>query len=523
MATILLSAAGFALGASTGGSVLGLSLATIGRAVGAVVGRSIDERLLGSGSAPVETGRVDRFRLTGASEGAPLAQVHGRMRIGGQVIWATRFLESSETSGGGKGGPRQAKTVAYSYSVSLALALCAGEITRVGRVWADGVEIARDDLNMRVYLGSETQLPDPKMEAVEGAGRVPAYRGMAYVVLEDLPLAQFGNRVPQFSFEVFRPSAKATDATAGDLARLIKGVAMIPGTGEYALATTPVFLSREFGEQQSMNVNTASGKTDFAVAIEALDEELPECQSVSLVVSWFGNDLRAGQCTVRPKVEQDTADAAAMPWVVTGLTRGTAQLVPQISDRPVYGGTPADASVIESIVRMRELGKDVMFYPFVLMDQLAGNTLTDPWTGGVGQPPLPWRGRITTVAAPGRVGSTDGTAAAAAEVAAFFGAAQPSDFVRTATGVVYSGPAEWSLRRFILHYANLSVVAGGVKAFCIGSEMRSLTQIRGAGGSFPADCRADLQGGLCCGLVGIFGLSTRRDRRQAVPSGPVVG
>lgn len=95
MATIILSAAGFALGASTGGSVLGLSLATIGRAVGAVVGRSIDERLLGSGSAPVETGRVDRFRLTGASEGAPLAQVHGRMRIGGQVIWATRFLESS--------------------------------------------------------------------------------------------------------------------------------------------------------------------------------------------------------------------------------------------------------------------------------------------------------------------------------------------------------------------------------------------------------------------------------------------
>ena len=486
MATIILSAAGFALGASTGGSILGLSLATIGRAAGAVLGRSIDERLLGSGSAPVETGRVDRFRLTGASEGAPLAQVHGRMRIGGQVIWATRFLESSETSGGGKGGPRQAKTVSYSYSVSLALALCAGEITRVGRVWADGVEVARDSLNMRVYLGSETQLPDPKMEAVEGAGQVPAYRGMAYVVMEDLALAQFGNRVPQFSFEVFRPAAKATDAAAGDLARLIKGVALIPGTGEYALATTPVFLSREYGEQQSMNVNTASGKTDFAVAIEALDEELPECQSVSLVVSWFGNDLRAGQCSVRPKVEQNTADAAAMPWSVAGRGRSAAQLVPRIADRPVYGGTPTDVSVIEAVARMRSLGKDVMFYPFILMDQLAGNTLPDPWTGGLGQPPLPWRGRITTVAAPGRVGSTDGTAAAAAEVATFFGAAQPAHFTRTATGVVYSGPAEWSLRRFILHYANLCVVAGGVKAFCIGSEMRGLTQIRGAGGSFPA-------------------------------------
>ena len=486
MATIILSAAGFALGASTGGSILGLSLATIGRAAGAVIGRSIDERLLGAGSAPVETGRVDRFRLTGASEGAPLGQVHGRMRIGGQVIWATRFLESSETSGGGKGGPRQARTVNYSYSVSLAMALCAGEITRVGRVWADGVEVARDDLNLRVYLGSETQLPDPKMEAVEGAGLVPAYRGLAYVVFEDLQLAGFGNRVPQFSFEVFRPAVQQPDAQAEDLARLIKGVAMIPGTGEYALATTPVYLSREFGEQLAINVNTVAGKTDFAVALEALDEELPNCQSVSMVVSWFGNDLRCGTCSVRPKIEQNEVDGAAMPWAVTGLGRSAAPLVPRISDRPIYGGTPADASVIEAIVAMRAAGKEVVFYPFILMDQLAGNVLPDPWTGGVGQPPLPWRGRITTVAAPGRAGSTDGTAAAAAEVAAFFGNAQPGDFVRTATGVVYAGPAEWSLRRFILHYANLCVVAGGVKAFCIGSEMRGLTQVRAAGGSFPA-------------------------------------
>ena len=486
MATIILSAAGFALGASTGGSVLGLSLATIGRAAGAVLGRSIDERLLGAGSAPVETGRVDRFRVTGASEGAPIAQVHGRMRMAGQVIWATRFQESSETSGGGKGGPRQAKTVAYSYTVSLAVALCEGEITRVGRVWADGVEVARDDLNMRVYLGSEDQLPDPKMEAVEGAGKVPAYRGMAYVVFEDLALAGFGNRVPQFSFEVFRPAAKRPDADAEDMARLIKAVAMIPGTGEYALATTPVFLSPAFGEQVPINVNTASGKTDFAVAFEALDEELPDCQSVSLVVSWFGDDLRCGQCSIRPKVEQNEVDAAAMPWRVTGLTRTTAQLVPRSADRPVYGGTPADASVIEAITRMRGAGKSVMFYPFILMDQLAGNTLPDPWTGAAGQPTLPWRGRITTSVAPGRAGSPDQTAAAAAEVAAFFGVAQPADFVRTATGVTYSGPAEWSLRRFILHYANLCVVAGGVSAFCIGSELRSLTQIRGAAGSFPS-------------------------------------
>src|SRR5205823_4065202 len=40
-------------------------------------------------------------------------------------------------------------------------------------------------------------------------------------------------------------------------------------------------------------------------------------------------------------------------------------------------------------------------------------------------------------------------------------------------------------RRFILHYAHLCVLAGGVEAFCIGSELCGLTQIRAADQQFP--------------------------------------
>jgi len=486
MATIVFSAAGMALGQSIGGSILGLSMATVGRAAGAVLGRSVDQMILGSGTAPVETGKVDRFRLTGASEGGPISQVHGRMRISGQVIWATQFLETSTTSGGGKGTSGSAETVDFAYSVSLAVALCEGEITRVGRIWADGKEVATDDLNMRVYSGTEDQMPDPKMEAVDGAGMIPAYRGMAYVVFEDLSLGRFGNHVPQFSFEVFRPAPARAVAEAEDLAHLIRGVAMIPGTGEYSLATTPVFLSQSYGEQTSTNMNTPSGKTDFLTSLDALTEELPECGSVSLVVSWFGSDLRCDFCTLRPKIEQNETDADEMPWRVSGLSRGQATLVPRIEDRPVYGGTPADAAVIESIRELVASGQDVVFYPFILMDQLAGNGRIDPWTGAPDQPPLPWRGRITTSKAPGQPESPDQTAAATLQVAGFFGMAQPGDFDQTVNGVNYSGPDEWSMRRFILHYANLCAVAGGVSAFCIGSEMRALTQIRGAAGNFPA-------------------------------------
>src|SRR6056297_2761618 len=265
MATIVLSAAGMAAGGAIGGSVLGLSSAVIGRAVGATVGRMIDQRLLGAGSEPVEVGRLDRLRLTGASEGR----------------------EHRERSGGGKGGAPQPATTEYSYSISLAVALCEGEVARVGRVWADGREVAPEDLNMRLHRGTPDQLPDPKIEAVEGAGMAPAYRGTAYVVMEDLPLGQFGNRVPQFNFEVMRPDQASGPGTGID--KTIRAVSMIPGTGEYALATTPVYLDHGFGNRAAANLNAASGRTDFVTSLDALKDELPGCGSAALVVSWFGS------------------------------------------------------------------------------------------------------------------------------------------------------------------------------------------------------------------------------------------
>lgn len=52
-----------------------------------------------------------------------------------------------------------------------------------------------------LYLGTDTQMPDPTMEAVIGEGNVPGYRGLAYMVLTDFDLGVSG-AVPQFSFEV---------------------------------------------------------------------------------------------------------------------------------------------------------------------------------------------------------------------------------------------------------------------------------------------------------------------------------
>jgi hypothetical protein len=519
MATIVLAAAGAAAGGAIGGVAFGIPMAVIGRAIGATIGQALDQRLLGEGAAAVETGRIERFRLTGASEGSPVAQVWGRMRVGGQVIWATRFKETKTTSGGGGGkggrGGSAPQVTTYSYSVSLAVALGQGPTTRIGRVWADGMELDLSAVTMRFYPGDEAQLPDPKIEAVEGAGNAPAYRGIAYAVFEDLELAAFGNRVPQLSFELMRAARPAEPTAPGRPAELIEGVALIPGTGEFALATTPVHYRTGPGAAEPANVNSLRGLTDFEASLEALGEEVPNCNSVVLVVSWFGDDLRCEHCRIEPKVERRDRQERGMPWQVSGLRRASAAEVSREDGRPSYGGTPSDRAVIEAIRALRDAGKRVVYYPFILMDVPPGNGRPDPWSDANDQEAHPWRGRITTAKAPGQVGSTDGTAAAAAEVAAFFGAAGIDDFEpvygaldqssyndifwtivsafggtpsappQRLLGIDYTGPAEWSFRRFVLHQAHLCAAAGGVDAFCIGSEMRALTQIRGADNSFP--------------------------------------
>jgi hypothetical protein len=136
---------------------------------------------------------------------------------------------------------------------------------------------------------------------------------------------------------------------------------------------------------------------------------------------------------------------------VSGITRAAAHVVSQFNGGPAYGGTPSDAGVIRAILDLKARGYAVTMYPFILMDIPQGNALPNPYTGITGQPAYPWRGRITCSPAPDEVGTVDQTSACADQVAAFVGTAAPSDFTVVGGAVIYSGPAEWSFRRFILH------------------------------------------------------------------------
>ncbi|WP_347268795.1 glycoside hydrolase TIM-barrel-like domain-containing protein [Paracoccus sp. (in: a-proteobacteria)] len=487
MATILLGAVGTAIGGGFGGTILGLSGAAIGGMIGSGIGSMVDSWIVSSllPGQRIEGQRMDSLRITSATEGVVIPRLYGRMRIGGNIIWATDFREETNVhrQGGGKGGGQKVTTTEYLYYASFAVALCEGTITGIGRIWADGEIVDLSEATWRWYPGSEAQAPDPFIAAKMGVGNTPAYRGTAYVVFEELPLARFGNRLPQLSFEVFRPLDDADTAEG-----LVPAVTVIPASGEWSYATQIVRKAGD-GDSAAENVNAMAGTADMVVSLDRLEAMVPKVESASLVVSWFGDDLRAGSCTIRPKVEMAQKNTTPA-WSVNGVSRGDALVVSQDDQgRPIYGGTPADFSVLQAIREMRARGLKVTFYPFLMMDVPAGNTLPDPWSdyaAAIGQSVLPWRGRITCSPAAGFAGTVDKTAAAAVQVDAFFGNAQPSDFAVSGDSVTWTGGADWGFRRMILHYAHLCAVAGGVDAFLIGSEMRGLTSIRSGASTYPA-------------------------------------
>jgi hypothetical protein len=157
------------------------------------------------------------------------------------------------------------------------------------------------------------------------------------------------------------------------------------------------------GVYAAENVHVRRDESDWTVSIDELQGLCPNLAWVTLVVAWFGDDLRAGSCTIRPKVDEATKATRGAEWDVAGLTRGTAGTVSQVEGRPAYGGSPSDASVVRAIADLKARGLKVVLAPFVLMDIPAGNALPDP-EGGVGQPAYPWRGLITCDPAPGRRG-----------------------------------------------------------------------------------------------------------------------
>lgn len=171
--------------------------------------------------------RLNDLSVQTSTYGRMIPIPYGTDRIAGNVIWAQRIQEHASEHGG-KGGPT---TTTYSYSCTFAASICAGPISGVSRIWADGLliydcrptntgaTVGFSADSYKIYLGTEDQLPDPTIQAIQGD--TPAYRGQAYIVFNNLQLEKFGNRVPSLTFEYITEALPLTSRQA---------VPMGPGT-----------------------------------------------------------------------------------------------------------------------------------------------------------------------------------------------------------------------------------------------------------------------------------------------------
>jgi hypothetical protein len=212
----VLSVAGAAVGFWLGGP----AGAAWGFSLGGMAGSALFPTDLGTISGP----RLNDLSVQTSTVGAPIPIVYGTYAIAGNLIWSSGIIETvSRKKQGGKGGPTQTVKT-YTYKVNCAVGVCEGEIGGISRIWADAKLIydARPQLpdetsteysarvaanaallaNTEIYLGTDAQLADTTIESFEGLGNVSAFRDLAYVVFSEFQLADYGNRVPNFRFEV---------------------------------------------------------------------------------------------------------------------------------------------------------------------------------------------------------------------------------------------------------------------------------------------------------------------------------
>jgi len=70
---------------------------------------------------------------------------------------------------------------------------------------------------MRHYLGTSSQLPDPTYEASRGVGNTPAYRYRAYTYFEGFATRDFGNRIPSMNALIEEAETRTVASIISDI------------------------------------------------------------------------------------------------------------------------------------------------------------------------------------------------------------------------------------------------------------------------------------------------------------------
>src|SRR5574343_21898 len=181
MARQILPIAGAIIGSAFGAPQLGF-------AIGSIIGNAVDPlKVMGP--------KVGDLQIQTSRDGVPRPIVYGVACVAGNIIDRTN--------------PRIVKKNERAY-LSFAVRICEGPAAGISRVWEHEKlvydvtpgstipnESAKFASKVTFYLGDETQMPDPTLEAFHGVGNTPAYRGTCYAVVKDKDVTDTGGAISQ--------------------------------------------------------------------------------------------------------------------------------------------------------------------------------------------------------------------------------------------------------------------------------------------------------------------------------------
>ncbi len=266
-----MSSAGQILGGVAGG-VVGF-FTPVGPFLGAQIGLSLGG-LIDPGKGPTVNGpTLDDLTIQTSTYGATVPRVYGTVSVVGNVFWLenNRYKATvKKKKSGGKGGAKTT-TRTTTYSATFAVALCKGPIVGIRRLWirADLVyDAGSSDPNTiaasnqaaagwTLYTGTDSQGASPRMQATLGAANTPAWRGLAYLVFEDLALEKYANSLmgAQIKAEVYTAGVLSAEAVARTLPSSQQWGAMA------ASPTTAVAIATAFSSSQYATTNNSDDWT----------------------------------------------------------------------------------------------------------------------------------------------------------------------------------------------------------------------------------------------------------------------
>lgn len=209
-ASLVLSVAGAAIGTMFGAPQLGFM-------IGGMIGNYFF-----SPTQHIQGPQLTDLKVQSNTNGAPIPCIYGAQAVYGQIIDSCGIQIQHHRDKQGKGGPK-AESDYDTATLTFAVSFGEGPL-QLRRVWlnetlyvdySSGNSGSVGDYAKYItfYQGTEDQEPDPSLQAYHGMDLTPAYKGLAYMVFKDLPLANFGNQVPQVKAEVMKTNNAQTNST----------------------------------------------------------------------------------------------------------------------------------------------------------------------------------------------------------------------------------------------------------------------------------------------------------------------